>query len=149
MLPVACTVGAGSIDVVETRIVPQMIDAAAPAALVDLPIPPTPLVGREREIAEVASLLCRDNARLVTLSGPGGVGKTRLALRAAKEVSGAFADGLAFVALAPIRDPAHILPTIAQALDVRDAGGTPLAERLAAVLLPKEFLLVLDNFEQV
>src|SRR5262245_17842933 len=103
-----------------------MADVATPAASVDLPIPPTPLIGREREIAEVGSLLCRDLSRLVTLTGPGGVGKTRLAIGVARSVAGTFADGIAFVPLAPIRDPAHVVSTIAQALDVRDAGGVPL-----------------------
>jgi predicted ATPase len=125
-----------------------MTDAAVTAAT-DLPLPPTLLVGRDREIADVISLLRHENARLVTLTGPGGVGKTRLAIAVAGAIADAFADGVAFVPLAPIRDPAHMLSTVAQTLGVRDAGGVPLAERLKAVLRPRSMLLILDNFEQI
>jgi NB-ARC domain len=114
-----------------------------------LPAPMTPLVGREREIAAVGALLGRDGVRLVTLTGPGGVGKTRLAVRVATEVEGTFADGVCFVSLAAIHDPALVLPTIGQALDLRDAGGRSLEERLRRLLRDRELLLVLDNFEQV
>ena len=114
-----------------------------------LPAPLTPLVGREREAAALCDRLRREEVRLVTLTGPGGVGKTRLATAVAGRLAEGFPDGLAFVGLAPVADPGLVAPTIAQALGVREAGDEPLAERLAAYLRDKRLLLVLNNFEQV
>ena len=110
-----------------------------------LPRPPTPLVGRRLEVAAVAGLL-RAESRLVTLTGPGGTGKTRLALAVAEELSGE-AGGAVFVDLAPVADPALVLDAIAQALDVADAGALPAG--IAAALAERPLLLVLDNFEQL
>src|SRR5215217_1679373 len=109
----------------------------------------TPMVGREREVAALRPLLLRTDAPLVTLVGPGGVGKTRLAVRVAEVIADAFPDGVAFVPLAAIRDPALVLPEIAQALGVREAGNRPLADQLVGLLRDRALLLVLDNLEQV
>jgi predicted ATPase/class 3 adenylate cyclase/DNA-binding CsgD family transcriptional regulator len=115
----------------------------------NLPIQPTSLIGREKEVTAVGRLVQREEVRLVTLTGPGGVGKTRLGLQAAAECSDHFADGVFIVNLAPISDPTLVVPTVAQILDIREASGQPLLERLKEQLQQKQLLLLLDNFEQV
>jgi predicted ATPase/class 3 adenylate cyclase len=107
----------------------------------NLPIPATPFLGREQELAEVRELLAREDARLLTLTGAGGSGKTRLALHAAGEAAAAYPDGVWWVPLAPLTDPSDVGPAAARAL----GGGAPLPTLVAG----RRLLLVLDNFEHV
>ena len=115
----------------------------------NLPAQPTALIGRESAVLAVADLVRRDGVRLLTLTGPGGTGKTRLALQVAADLLDEFRDGVWFVALAPIRDHSLVLAAIAQALGVVEATGQSLEESLKAYLRSRQALLVLDNFEQV
>jgi predicted ATPase/class 3 adenylate cyclase len=115
----------------------------------NLPVQPTPLIGREREVQAVSALLARDDVRLVTLTGPGGIGKTRLGLHVATELIDRFGDGVVFVGLAPIRDPDLVAATIGQALGIPDLGNRPILESITAYLRESRVLLLLDNFEQV
>ena len=112
-------------------------------------MPATAFLGRERELGEVVSLLRRDDVRLVTLTGPGGTGKTRLAVQAAAEVADRFPDGVWWAALAPLRDPTLVLTTLMQALAVKEQPGQPLFETLATALAGKRSLLLLDNVEHL
>lgn len=114
-----------------------------------LPNPLTPLVGRTWELANLTTLVHRDAARLVTLLGPGGAGKTRLALAIAHASVGQFAEGVAFVSLAPLAGAAQVAPAIAQALGLREMHGIPLAVQLQEYLAPRRMLLVLDNVEHL
>src|SRR5262245_14235283 len=114
-----------------------------------LPLPLTTLVGRDEEIARVAALLATPNVRLVTLTGPGGVGKTRLALHALARLEGRFPHGAALVGLAPVRDPDLVLRTIARTLGIREQAGQSDFDALARSLRDHTQLLCLDNLEHV
>jgi predicted ATPase/class 3 adenylate cyclase len=114
----------------------------------NLPVQPNELIGRERELEEAAALLT-NGVRVLTLTGTGGTGKTRLALQLAAEVVEAFANGVFFVSLAPVRDWELVAPTIARTLGLREQPGETVLETLDGYLADKELLLVLDNFEQV
>jgi predicted ATPase len=115
----------------------------------NLPRRVSPLVGRERELEEVTAALRAADTRLLTMTGPGGVGKTRLAVEAARQLLERFPDGVFAVDLSPLADPELMIPHIAQALDVREAPGTAVRERLERFLAEKRLLLVLDNFEHL
>lgn len=137
-----------------------LVGAARPLAVSDalapsphpphnLPVPLTPLIGRETEVTRATALLARADVRLLTLTGPSGVGKTRLGLQVAEDMLDRFDDGVWFVALAPILDATLVVPTVAQALGLRaSAAQTPL-DHVKDALRQQQRLLVLDNFEQV
>jgi predicted ATPase/DNA-binding SARP family transcriptional activator len=125
-------------------------DSAKRAApLLNWPHPATPLIGRDAELAELAELIANPGCRLVTILGPGGMGKTRLALEAAAGGAWSFADGGAFVSLAPLHSAEHLMPAIAHALGVALSGLTDPREQLIHALQGRELLIVLDNFEHL
>jgi predicted ATPase/DNA-binding XRE family transcriptional regulator len=128
---------------------PSVRRASAEPPSRTLPVPPTPLIGREREVEDVAALLRRDDVRLLTLTGPGGVGKTRLALEVAGRAEPDFADGVVFVALAPLQDPDLVPSVLAEALGVKDAAAGSLMDALTRHLQGMEMLLLIDNLEHL
>jgi predicted ATPase/class 3 adenylate cyclase/DNA-binding CsgD family transcriptional regulator len=115
----------------------------------NLPPQATTFIGREQPLQAVQALLLRPAVRLLTLTGPGGTGKTRLALQVAGDAIDAFKDGAYFVPLASVTDPDLVSPAIAQSLDVREVAGRSLVTTIAEALRQKQVLLLLDNFEQV
>jgi predicted ATPase/class 3 adenylate cyclase len=115
----------------------------------NLPTPPTPFLGRERELTDVVALLRRGELRLVTLTGPGGTGKTRLALQAAAEVAESFHDGVWWVALAPLHEAELLVPSLAQVLQLEQQPGRELGETVAQRLSGMQALLLLDNAEHL
>src|SRR6266508_618010 len=123
--------------------------ARRPLPASNLPVPASTLVGRARELGEICDRLRRGEVRLVTLTGAGGAGKTRLALEAANAVAPELPDGAFFVALEAIRDPALLLPAIAQVAAVREGSEQPLLESLRDRLTGRRALILLDNFEQL
>jgi len=137
----------------ERAILRQDRELSAPAAptaeRAGLPSSASPLVGREQELAWASALVRRPDVRLLTITGVGGIGKTRLALELARNLSGMFEDGAAFVSLETISDPELVVPTIARALGPLAAPGSTDAERLRDYLATRSLLLVLDSFEQL
>ncbi len=121
----------------------------APVPHNNLALPRSPLIGRDHETAVVQNLLLQEQIGLLTLTGPGGIGKTRLAMQVAVNVLDHFVDGVYFVSLAPISDPDLVSATIAQTLSVRESAGRSMQESLQEYLRDKQLLLVLDNFEQI
>jgi predicted ATPase len=119
------------------------------ARLAPLPVLRSRLIDREQELAQVRALLERQDVGLVTLTGPGGVGKTRLALQVAADVASQFADGVAFISLAFLTDPQLMVPTMARALGLSETGNTAVDERLLDYLRPRQVLLLLDNTEHL
>ena len=115
----------------------------------NLPTPATPFLGRERELVEVDALLAREDVSLLTLTGPGGTGKTRLAIETAARAAHRFPDGVAWVPLAPLRDPSLVTSAVAEALEVGEEPGSALVDTLRASLAGKRTLLLLDNLEHL
>ena len=126
-----------------------MVSAASDSPSDALPGPRTRLIGRETERVAARGLLLDDGVPLLTLTGPGGVGKTRLALSIAQDLAANFAEGVVFVDVSPITDPDLVFAAIAHVVDLRDVGEGDFQERLMSVLRPRQMLLVLDNLEQV
>jgi predicted ATPase/DNA-binding SARP family transcriptional activator len=137
----------------ERSILRQDASLAAPEAPTrsthPLPVPPTPLVGRRLELTAVGALFRDEGARLVTLTGAGGTGKTRLGLAVAHELEPELRDGAVFVSLAPVSNPELLVATIAEELGVQEGGARPLADGVIEHLRERRILLVLDNFEQL
>jgi predicted ATPase/class 3 adenylate cyclase len=114
-----------------------------------LPFQPTSLIGREQELAEISALLKQPEMRLLTLLGPGGIGKTRLAIAVTTQMRSFFVGCTCFVGLAALSDPQLVVPTIARELGLKESGNRPLLEQVQAFVGEQQFLLVLDNFEQI
>src|SRR5215469_1686708 len=128
----------------------QLVDTPIAYRLAPVPIPRSRLIDREQELAQALALLQREDVGLVTLVGPGGVGKTRLALQVAAELAPQFAVGAAFIELSSLTDPTLVVQTVARALGLSEAGSErAVDERLLEYLRPREVLLVLDNTEQL
>ncbi|MCA1704618.1 MAG: AAA family ATPase, partial [Actinobacteria bacterium] len=139
----------GALATARDRVEEHRRDTPSANGGLHLPAALTGLLGRDGEVRTVVALLGGSGSRLVTVTGPGGVGKTRLALAAATQLAPQFADGVGFVSLAAVRDPCLVVATIAEALGLRELGARPLVEILHGYLRPRRVLLVLDNAEHL
>jgi predicted ATPase/DNA-binding SARP family transcriptional activator len=129
--------------------IPRPTPESSPPPFTPVPIPPTPLVGRSAELDALQELLSNDRIRIVTLTGPGGIGKTHLASAASDLLQAEFRDGVAFAGLSAIRVPGDVLPTIGRALGITESNRPDVLEGIALSLHDRDLLLVIDNFEQV
>jgi predicted ATPase len=118
-------------------------------SLTNLPVQATPFIGREPEVASACQELLRPEVRLLTLTGPGGVGKTRLSLAIGARVQTDFPDGVVFIPLAPVSDPSLVALAVAEVLGIRESGPRPMLDALKSFLGSKRCLLIFDNFEQI
>jgi predicted ATPase len=131
------------------RVEPHPAAALAERAMPALPAPLTELIGREHEVEQILQLLASPAVRLITLQGPGGIGKTRIGIDVAGKAAGLFPDGVAYVPLASVDTAAQVPAAVAQVLRLTDTATGPIADRIQSVLRTQTKLLVLDNFEQV
>src|SRR5438874_7648377 len=127
----------------------SFVDSTPELPAHDLPLPPNALIGREQERSRALALLHRNSTRMLTVTGPGGVGKTRLALQLVQDLAPDFVDGVVFVELAPIHDAALVPSMVAQSLGIREQANSSLTVQVRAFLYNKHLLLVLDNVEQI
>jgi predicted ATPase len=128
---------------------PDQSAAATPSAMQRIPVPYTATIGREDDLERLRGLLVRGDSRVVSMIGPGGIGKSRLAIETARSVEDLFPDGIYFVLLEGVLEPGLLVPAIAHTLGIRDNGEAPLEERIAHALAGRRVLVVLDNFEQL
>jgi predicted ATPase len=140
---------ASEADAVSSQVGQQPATPSKPAPLWKVPSTFTSLVGREQEVAEISALLTQPEMRLVTLVGPGGIGKTRLSLAVATQMRSSFVGGICFVGLEALNEPQLVMPTIARELGLKESGTRTPLEQVQGFVGEQPFLLVLDNFEQI